>query len=545
MFRVNRSDTALVRASTAVDPRTQAKTALSAWRRNGHHVDPLNDAHVGAYLALAAMPSTRLTPSRLTTYLATLEETVTHGEEKKQEVWVVPKGNFKDRLPQDILDALINRDGSEDNSDYYYIDMLIERNRLGLGVTTTSKFLLSQKSAVVTEPDTRGPLALTNGDAATGEIATGGAATGGADAIVPATGVRSLQQQRSDAGAPPSPETASMKKARTQRESLALLKRSMTECAADKRWTNVKDAISPNSVRHWMGNLTSALEELHTKEVDQRPRIEVLCFKFTSFIVKLFMMADLYPHLVEFKGIMPRLLALCGDAIDDTTKQEAALVEQLASIPADGDGVLPEDAEASVFVLTGFQNSELFISFLVYRGQRAIKQAAEAKTNTERLRILETVKDMRHMPANLTDSIRIAAFLCDEGIATGEIAMFIFTNQPQASQMAEHWFPTTALGVVGCLMRDAIPELEKFSYEEFEKAAQALVQAEIAESLKNKLAMQAVAFVNEGIERPQACKDLFASVLIQIIIGNDADHAFFDGHWEGVDQALWNAVVPF
>ena len=62
-------------------------------------------------------------------------------------------------------------------------------------------------------------------------------------------------------------------------------------------------------------------------------------------------------------------------------------------------------------------------------------------------------------------------------------------------------------------MREALPELEKISYDEFAIAAEALVQMDLVEDLPNPLAKQAVAFVFEGTGQPQACQELCAAAL--------------------------------
>jgi hypothetical protein len=476
-----------------------AKAALNNFRRQNYDLSPDNEAHLQAYLTLRDTVA-RITPEKLITYLQTLEQKVAHGEENKCEFWAVPRVNFPDGLPQHIAAAHVPAERSKNNrfplEHFFHIDQVICRRELGMNVWTTGTFLKTSNVGIVATgpacladvPGLAPPsaLALTDGGAAGGGPATGGgrarwgalqatggggaagggAAFGGSATGVAATGDRSLKRERSLAGEePPSPESAALKKARTEREALQLLKANTVAAEKAGKWVHNEGSISPNSVVHWVGRTVIALEELSKDQRDVANAIQKVCFKYAAFIVKLLMRSPCYPDVIRFKGLLPRLVAICGDEIDGTTCDECKLLEQLAGIAECSDDRLKDDVCKSVFVMTTFQQCPCYLSFVHNRGKRALKRAHAADTDAERLTILEPMRDPGGMPQELLTSIETAVILCQSGTPKEEIAEFIFSNQPQAAQMAEHWHPTTAVGAIGRLVQEKLPEFGGVSYE--------------------------------------------------------------------------------
>ena len=183
------------------------------------------------------------------------------------------------------------------------------------------------------------------------------------------------------------------------------------------------------------GETVSAFEALLTTE--NAPNVKTVCFKYTAFLAKLFMKSKCYPDIIQFRGILPRLLQICGDECDASTRDECNLVDQLAGIATDSEAMLDESQTSSVFVLTTFQQTPLRLSFVHHKAQRALTKAFEAKTNAERLAILEPMRDLSGMPAELSGNIEMAATLCDDS-EPHCLAGFIYDNRPQATKMAAH-----------------------------------------------------------------------------------------------------------
>jgi hypothetical protein len=262
-----------------------------------------------------------------------------------------------------------------------------------------------------------------------------------------------------------------------------------------------------------VGRTVTALEELSRDQLDVAKVIQKVCFKYVAFIIKLLMRAQCYPDLIRFKGLLPRLVQICGDEIDTTTCDECKLLEQLAGIAEDSDDRLHDDVCTSVFVTTTFQQCPCYLSFVHNRGKRAFNRAHAADTDAERLTLLEPMRDLAGMPQELITNFETAIILCQSDKPKEEIAEFIFSHQPQAALMAAHWHPTTAVGAIGRLVQEKLPEFDGVSYDVFAVASAAIVAADILSHLTNPLAKQAIAFVEEGKHQPQACVALCASAL--------------------------------
>ena len=120
---------------------TKATNALKAWQRNGHAVNPDNPAHVQTYINMCNAHR-RPTAEKVVGYINSAEETLTTGETHEFPIWCVQKANFPSGLPPDMVDSQIDPDrlGNKDQINFYYLDQVIERGRLGKGVVVTKIF---------------------------------------------------------------------------------------------------------------------------------------------------------------------------------------------------------------------------------------------------------------------------------------------------------------------------------------------------------------------------------------------------------------------
>ena len=180
-----------------------ARVAIRALRRQLYNVDPDNEAHVNAYLALRATQR-RVTGQHLEWYIGTLNATVAHGDEAietRETFWAVPRINFPDGcLPASCIYAVVPPEHTTDfpflGDDYYFIYQVNGLCVLGPGVATCSRVVTSPTAgslgaasgggaatgdgaATFGDSGAGGTLPLTNGVAATGDVrdATGGGAS--------------------------------------------------------------------------------------------------------------------------------------------------------------------------------------------------------------------------------------------------------------------------------------------------------------------------------------------------------------------------------
>ena len=146
--------------------RATARTALLAFKRQNFDVDPDDDEHVQAYMALRGAASW-VTPKAFVKYLQSRVESVHHGEKTSVEFWAVPKTNFPKGLPAKIADAVA--DGGEvddlslDRARFFVIDKVIPRDKLGKNVWTVSKYMAMSTSAAIACPEDDLPPPATGG----------------------------------------------------------------------------------------------------------------------------------------------------------------------------------------------------------------------------------------------------------------------------------------------------------------------------------------------------------------------------------------------
>ena len=221
-----------------------------------------------------------------------------------------------------------------------------------------------------------------------------------------------------------------------------------------------------------------------------------------------------YLEIADFNGLFPRLLILAGDACDPSTRDERNLIDKLAGIPPDSADLLLESHAKSSFVYTTFKETPLYNSFVHHKVEQALKAAFNAKTTTERLEILEPLRSVRGIPPGLSGNVLTAIQLCQGEGKPHCLARCVFENRPRATKMAAEWFGWSVVGIIARLCENVMPNsLENVVFDDFAKAAEAIMQAGLLEEEVNPLAKQAITFCHEAKDMPQACKELCASAM--------------------------------
>ena len=258
-----------------------AKVALANFQRQRFPLDPDNTDHQQAYMILRDQHS-RVSGRMLIGYLNTKKEVVSSGQRAVVKYWAMPRANFPRGLPPSIAPSEVTGDDARgckyDPVREYLIEQNIPQTALGLGVYTVEKFQGSMATGVTSGnqmPGLPSPSALQltddSGAGSSSDVRAtggGGGATGGGGGATDGGGAtgggRGLKRDRSigDDGEPPSPEFASMKRARTERNALSLLKVMTVEAKRAGRWVHPPASMAPRSVLYYMGQTISALEEL-------------------------------------------------------------------------------------------------------------------------------------------------------------------------------------------------------------------------------------------------------------------------------------------
>ena len=117
---------------------------------SGHPLDPDKEAleaHIAAYQFIRKV-SGRPDPKKVVAHLNHAVNKLEHGAESSLTYWGVPKENFKEGLPEDIkasentseeleeLTLTLDKNCQIDVTNYFVIDKVIPRHRLGLNVRT-------------------------------------------------------------------------------------------------------------------------------------------------------------------------------------------------------------------------------------------------------------------------------------------------------------------------------------------------------------------------------------------------------------------------
>ena len=82
------------------------KIAIANYKRQNHMVDENKAEHVAAYILLRETQM-RVSGKMLVDYLESLRTTVTHGDSSTFHYWAVPRGNFPNGLPPNIVSTVL------------------------------------------------------------------------------------------------------------------------------------------------------------------------------------------------------------------------------------------------------------------------------------------------------------------------------------------------------------------------------------------------------------------------------------------------------
>ena len=565
-------------AMTAAPKSAAVRASLSAFRRQHYAIDENNEDHVNAYLALRAT-NERCAGQQLATYISILKATVAVGEQNKATFWAVPRGNFPEGLPDAIKNALcpadVTRDCSFPASDYFFIDMMINRDQLGMGVATCSKVLNRTNEGRIdaaaggdratgggSDIDGGGGTATSmlaiaaNTAPSSGSAPSSGAATGVdlATSDAPATGVRTLKRKHSEATGeePPSPESATVKKQRHIRQAFTTYRVGFDKAVKENRWTHQDGAMAPASAKSFVSKTTAGFESLLGDANGQEDKVAFVkksAFKYTNHVLKPLLAGCPYPAICEFKGVLPRLLTLCGDQCDPSTRGEIALIELLAGITPDSTDSLNADAAACPFVFSSFSESQLYVSFLAYKAKQSLDAAFNAGTVDARMLLLEPMRSLQNIPPELSGSIQTAIMLTDPAVSEELKAAYLFQNKPLATDMAKHWFGAGVIGIIARLVEDQMPaSFGDVAYDDFVKASCAVINAGLLEEDVCPLAKAAIIFSHEAKELAPPHLALCASAMRARIGTKDVEPTptpAASKAEEGFDEVLYKKVNTF
>ena len=102
-----------------------ACSALKRFKKEGHPLDPNNEAHIAAYQFILAV-SGRPDPKKVVAHLNLTVNKLEHSSETTLKYWGVPKENFTEGLPEDIKPAEKTKEELED----LYLDKNVQTSLL-------------------------------------------------------------------------------------------------------------------------------------------------------------------------------------------------------------------------------------------------------------------------------------------------------------------------------------------------------------------------------------------------------------------------------
>lgn len=503
-----------------------ARNAIQQYKRQSYEVDDKNPDHVAAYLLLRDT-SRRISGKSLEDFLKSRKTTIGSGDRSTMDVWAVPRVNFPAGLPQHIANAerpvgTMSHQYSPD--EFYFIDQVIPRTELGMSVITAGTFV--QSSTTGTLPDA--PAALP-------QASTPGAPSSSAplpqplaiDAGMPpphgarATGGTDLPQKRRrpDHGVsdPPSPEPVGIKRARVQREVLTTLRDKFLDAVNNDLWVHITGSLAPHSVHSWLEKAVATFEELRDAEARRSAEdgsvqapIQLMCAKYVMMVVKHFTRRPCYRHMPVFKGLLPRLVDVAGTQLDEASRDEVLLINNLASVDPDGDDVPSLDGIKNCLLVTTFHETALYGSFIDYRAQSVVAKAKAVGTTVDKATLLRPLQHTSGMNPALQSKIDVLCNLCSADATPESLATYIF-YEPQAIELANEWFRDSYIGVIGRLVVETPQPLTGVPYDALAEAAVAITDANL--DLKSQVAKELVNFVIDTVDQPQACIPLVQSAL--------------------------------
>jgi len=510
------------------------RKALQGFKRQNYAVDPDNSQHVQQYMDMRKKWS-RVGPDTFMKYLETGEENQKAGTSTNIAYWAVPKKTFPTGLPKKLQHAQVDEDTLKedgatvefDSETFMLVDQCVPREALGKGVWSVSayhksegRFTTSQPSKMLKNSATGGRKALPPAEDIDEDDAQTQLATRPRRALQDAPSPADAYYKNDDANM----ESDSAKQARLIKETLLTLKNNIDTAKAAGIWAS-KNKLSNNSVLFWAEETIGALEEMKIDASINKQQTESIAVRFVSYFVELVQDSEAYPDWVNFNGLLPRLIGICGSSIPNRSVDEAKLLNSLANTNPDPEEAVPVDVTgASILVRAHFYNTRIYRSYVVHLVHKALERAQNAKSNEERIKVLHPWANSKDIPEPVQQNIEHALCMFAPGMPLSERILYMVTHE--LFDMALHWDARGHMGVAAMFCMDA-PDLAKasISYDLFEEVAVAFNEiAELTDKILNPLIKNAVALV-DAFSEPQFKRILMHCVHARLHLKTSEDVA--------------------
>ena len=456
-----------------------AKQALTRFKAKPkmEFIDPTDESQIQAYMNLRRTIA-RLDATTFAKYLKGQTDTLQSGSKTKIDYWAVPKENFPDAtaFPTDVREGLVEWEdlgdlellggdaGRLNYDDYYVVDQMVSRGRLGRNVHTISFFTgggrefrantgggagALPRAAPAPAFAGRQQLSAPGGDAAMDDELE----VEGPRPAAPATPMKASEvgspgrglNRRSSEPASPNEEPIA-KRRRLLREALKDLERQILEAAVKGHWASTSEWDHENVV-YSVGELLSVLDGLREDSLF-REASAVVVGKITLFLTDLLSGYPTFDILPQFQSSFDRLSAMGAD-----TSGAFGVLCRLALHPAQ---------EVAVFDLSGsdvvtrnnFRKTRLFQSYCEHtcnlllqdarsRLQLPIPDVAKALEKLEAAQSIHPVSD------GLRDTVRIAIFCFGRENDAIQKLEFLLKNEakglPGHCKFLRDWAPNQPL----------------------------------------------------------------------------------------------------
>jgi len=318
--------------STVSNTRGLAVLALRRFRNNGLMVDPENPEHIKAYLVLRQTQGA-VNGKTLLAYVNSATPSVNHGAQSYVKYYVVPKTNFAGGLlPTDLLpsmhtpemleEAEVLADGSIDHAQFYVIDKIADRTRLGAGLRTIKFFTgstttlntrgmqsHSQPQAANPQISITAPVAIPPPAAPASQLQAASSSNQGSHSGAPtACNTRRLLQLRGTDDEDAVDEPPAKKRKRKLADTMLVLRGSISSAAEEKKWHS-DSAWVTNTVSFYVNEIIAAMQTLASEAhaAGESPaKVLLLIDKVWSFIASQLLSHAQFKDLCHFKDIFDK-----------------------------------------------------------------------------------------------------------------------------------------------------------------------------------------------------------------------------------------------
>ena len=512
-----RADTVaiLVMAPKIPVSEAQARAALMGYKRQNYAVNPDDEKMVASYQEMRAKFA-RISPSQFMKYVETGQELVKAGNQSKLSFWAVPKDNFPNGLSKKMKSAEVedaDLDDAQridiDRDKYFVIDQCVPRDQLGKAVWVVSTYTSAQTSFQQKGPSQPTMPRTGSNQRMQPQAEDENAAPDTALALHVAGGGRrrTLRERPSDAFKDADEvsltndddDSPSAKQAKIVKQTLLTLKENIEDAKKANLWVSA-NKLSNNSVLFWVDQTVGALEEMVKDSPSSRGQTESIVNRFTCYFIQLAQESDCYPSWVQFKGLLPRLVAAGGASMISRTCDEAKLLENLAHTdPAVPAAVNVEGA--SVLVRAHFYNSAIYRSYVLHMVKTALANAQKATCDADRVAALQPWANAQGLPQALSKSVDQGIHLFSSEIELSDRIKTMVSED--LCKMAIHWDATGPMGVAALLFSEApVLATMHIPYSVFIQVCKAIDAAELMESITNPLVKSSVMLVGEFHQEP-------------------------------------------